>query len=158
MKEKHLAERGGFEPPVRFPAHLISSPYSLPSHCVPEAEIDYQHERHSRTFASILTHRGRQFSDKSRTNSEDRNALRSHASDEIDGGEADVSTGWSVTFFEGTLEQQNARLEELRRDPQYRMPRKEGDIPVHVEGGATCDDAYARIHERIQNRIHNRKS
>jgi hypothetical protein len=59
-----------------------------------------------------------------------------------------ISRWWSVWFFEGTLEEQEARLKELRVDPQYQRPWKEGDMPVRFEGGATCDDAYAKIRDQ----------
>jgi hypothetical protein len=38
-------------------------------------------------------------------------------------------------FLEGTREQQQARLEELRLDPQFQKPWSEGDIPVRLQGG-----------------------
>jgi hypothetical protein len=69
-------------------------------------------------------------------------------------GKADISPWWSVTFFEGTLEQQNERLKELRQDPKFAVPFNKGEVPVYFEGGATCDDSYARIHKQI----HSRKS
>jgi hypothetical protein len=68
-----------------------------------------------------------------------------------DNGEAIVSLWWSVWFFEGTREQQEARLEELRLDPQLQKPWSEGDMPVRFEGGAGCEDAYRRIEEERRN-------
>jgi hypothetical protein len=68
-----------------------------------------------------------------------------------DNGGAIVSRWWSVWFFEGTKEQQEARLEELRLDPQLQKPWSEGDIPVRLEGGAGCEDAYHRIVEERRN-------
>ena len=62
-------------------------------------------------------------------------------------GEGIISPWWVVWFFEGTLEQQNARLKELRQDPRFQKPWSEGDIPVYLEGGAGCEDAYRRIKE-----------
>jgi hypothetical protein len=66
-------------------------------------------------------------------------------------GEAFILRWWSIWFFEGTPEQQEARLKELRLDPQYQRPWNDGEIPVHFEGGATCDDVFARIHKQMQN-------
>ena len=62
-------------------------------------------------------------------------------------GEGFISRWWSVCFFEGTKEQQEARLEELRREPQFQTPWDEGEIPVRFEGGATCEEAYTRLEE-----------
>ena len=58
-----------------------------------------------------------------------------------------ISRWWSVWFFEGTREQQDARLKELRLDPRFQMPCSEGEIPVRLEGRATCEDAYSRLEE-----------
>jgi hypothetical protein len=66
-------------------------------------------------------------------------------------GEGIISPWWSVWFFEGTREQQEARLEELRLDPQLQKPWSEGDIPAYLEGGAGCGDAYRRIQEERRN-------
>ena len=63
-------------------------------------------------------------------------------------GEAFVSRWWAVTFYEGSEEQQNARLNELRLEPLFQKPWSEDEIPVYFEGGATCDDEFARIHEQ----------
>jgi hypothetical protein len=63
-------------------------------------------------------------------------------------GEAFVSRWWTVTFFEGSPEQQNARLKELRLDPRFQKPWNEDDIPAHFEGGARVDDMLARLHEK----------
>jgi hypothetical protein len=46
------------------------------------------------------------------------------------------------------LAQQTERLKELRQDPRFWVPFKEGETPVYFEGGARCDDIYARIHEK----------
>jgi len=72
-----------------------------------------------------------------------------HGVDET--GEGTISPWWLVWFFEGTEEQQNARLKELRLDPQFQKPWSEGDIPVRFEGGAACEDAYRRIQEKRRN-------
>jgi hypothetical protein len=49
------------------------------------------------------------------------------------------------------LEQQNARLKELRLDPQFQKPWIEGDIPAYLEGGAGWEDAVRRIEEERRN-------
>jgi hypothetical protein len=38
--------------------------------------------------------------------------------------------------------QQEARLRELRLDPYFQQPWKDGEIPVRFEGGATMEDAW----------------
>jgi hypothetical protein len=63
-------------------------------------------------------------------------------------GEAVISRWWSVWFFEGTREQQDARLKELRLDPRYQTPCSEDEFPGRFEGGATCEDVYLRLEER----------
>ena len=60
-------------------------------------------------------------------------------------GEAFISRWTSVSFFEGTKEMQEARLEELRREPQFQAPWDEGEIPVRFEGWATCEDVYTGL-------------
>jgi len=55
-------------------------------------------------------------------------------------GEGIISPWWVVWFFEGTEERQNARLKELRLDPQFQKSWSEGDIPAYLEGGAGCED------------------
>lgn len=54
---------------------------------------------------------------------------------------------WSVWFFEGTKEQQEARLKELRLDPEFQKPCSDDGIPVRFEGGACCEDVYSRLEE-----------
>jgi hypothetical protein len=51
-------------------------------------------------------------------------------------------------LFRGTLEQQDARLKELRQDPRFRVPFHESEIPIYHEGGADCEDALRRIQEK----------
>jgi len=63
-------------------------------------------------------------------------------------GEAVISPWWSVWFFEGTREQQDARLKELRLDPRYQTPCSKDEFPGRFEGGATCEDVYLRLEER----------
>ena len=65
-------------------------------------------------------------------------------------GDAVISRWWSGWFFEGTREQQEARLNGLRLDPQFQKPWTEGEIPVRLEGGARCDDVYLKQRERKQ--------
>jgi len=60
-------------------------------------------------------------------------------------GEAVISRWWGVTFFEGTREQQNTRLKELRLDHQFQKPCSDDEIPVRFEGGTTCEDVYSRL-------------
>ena len=62
-------------------------------------------------------------------------------------GEAYISRWWSVWFFEGTREQQDARLKELRLDPQFQTPGSIDD-PIRFEGGALIDDVYLRLSEQ----------
>jgi hypothetical protein len=66
-------------------------------------------------------------------------------------GDAVISRWWSVSFFEGTREQQEARLKELRQDPQFYKPLNEQELPVRFQGGAGCEDAYQRIQEERRN-------
>ena len=63
-------------------------------------------------------------------------------------GEAIISRWWSVWFFEGTREQQDARLKELRLEPRFQTPCSEDEFPVRLEGGATCEDVFLRLEER----------
>lgn len=70
--------------------------------------------------------------------------LRARVDDE---GKALVSPWWSVWFFEGTKEQQEARLKQLRLHPEFQKPCSHDEIPVRFEGGATCEDVYARLEE-----------
>ena len=72
-----------------------------------------------------------------------------HGVDET--GEGIISPWWVVWFFEGTEEEQNARLKELRLDPRFQKPWSEGDNPAYLEGGAGCEDAYQRIAEERRN-------
>ena len=62
-------------------------------------------------------------------------------------GDAVISRWWSVSFFEGTREQQEARLKELRQDPQFQKPWNEGELPVRYQGGAGCENAFQRVEE-----------
>jgi len=66
-------------------------------------------------------------------------------------GEAIISRWWSVWFFEGTREQQDARLKEIRLDPRFQTPCSEDEFPVVFEGGATCEDVYLRLSESERN-------
>jgi len=66
-------------------------------------------------------------------------------------GEAIISRWWSVWFFEGTREQQDARLKELRLDPRFQTPCSEDEFPVVFEGEATCEDVYLRLSQSEQN-------
>jgi hypothetical protein len=66
-------------------------------------------------------------------------------------GDAVISRWWWVSFFEGTREQQEARLKELRQDPQFYKPLNEQEPPVRFQGGAGCEDAYQRIAEESRN-------
>ena len=56
----------------------------------------------------------------------------------------------AVTFIDGTREQQEARLKELRADPRFQVPWAQNGPPVCFEGGASCDDIFLRIHEKEQ--------
>ena len=58
---------------------------------------------------------------------------------------------WWVWFFEGTREQQEARLEELRQDLQFYKPLNENEDPVRFQGGAVCEDVFRRIEEKKRN-------
>ena len=62
-------------------------------------------------------------------------------------GEAVISRWWGVWFFEGTREQQEARLKELRLDPEFQKPCSDDEIPLRFEGGARCEDVYSRLEE-----------
>jgi len=50
-----------------------------------------------------------------------------------------------VTFYERRAAKRTTQRIEI--DPFFQKPWKEDEIPVHFEGGATCDDEFARIHE-----------
>ena len=63
-------------------------------------------------------------------------------------GEGVISQWWSVTFFDGTKEQQETRLKELRADPRYQKPCAEGEPHAYFEGGARCDDVYLHLHKK----------
>jgi len=67
MKVKNLAEREGFEPPVRFPVHLISRSHPLPSHCLPQTKKDDHSKLCFMASWSLTTPNREQFSDKTRT-------------------------------------------------------------------------------------------
>lgn len=77
--------------------------------------------------------------------SPDDSRLRAGVDDE---GEALVSLWWSVWFFEGTREQQEERLKQLRADPRFQKPWDEDSIPLCIEGGACIDEVFCRLHER----------
>ena len=64
-----------------------------------------------------------------------------------DYGDAVISRWWAVSFFEGTRDQQETRLKELRQDPQFQKPMNEGEPPVYYQGGARFEDLIARIEE-----------
>ena len=59
--------------------------------------------------------------------------------------EKPLSRWWLVTFLEGTVEQQNERLQQLRQDGRFQNPFNEHEDPVLVEGGARCDDMLLRL-------------
>jgi hypothetical protein len=65
-----------------------------------------------------------------------------------DNGEAVVSRWWSVMFFDGTREQQDERLTQLRADPGFQKPWEEGEDPICFEGGAIIEDVIRRLSER----------
>lgn len=75
----------------------------------------------------------------------DDQTLRAGVDDE---GEALVSPWWAVSFLEGTKEQQEARLKQLRVDPEFQKLCSDDEIPLRFEGGATCEDVYLRLEER----------
>lgn len=62
-----------------------------------------------------------------------------------DEGEAVISPWWSAWFFEGTRDQQEKRLKQLRANPEFQKKWEEGEIPVRFEGGARCEDVYCRL-------------
>jgi hypothetical protein len=63
-------------------------------------------------------------------------------------GEAVVSRWWAVTFFDGTREQQDERLMQLRADPRFQKPWEEGEDPICFEGGAIIENVIRRLSER----------
>ena len=63
-------------------------------------------------------------------------------------GEAIISSWWVVIFFNGTREQQEARLKDLRAEPKFQKPWAQDGPAVFFEGGARCDDMFLRIYER----------
>jgi len=64
-----------------------------------------------------------------------------------DEGEAVISPWWSVWFFEGTRDQQEERLKQLREDEELQNKWDEGEIPIRYEGGGCWDDVCTRLHE-----------
>ena len=68
-------------------------------------------------------------------------------------GEAVVSRWWAVTFFDGTREQQNERLTQLRADPRFQKPWEEGEDPICFEGGARIENVIRRLSERSRARL-----
>jgi hypothetical protein len=68
-------------------------------------------------------------------------------------GEAILSPWWMVIFLEGTWEQQEARLKELKADPTYRKPSMNNGPAVFFEGAARCDDVFLRLHERRKTKV-----
>ncbi|HLE63158.1 MAG TPA: hypothetical protein VI750_08470 [Pyrinomonadaceae bacterium] len=68
-------------------------------------------------------------------------------------GEAVISRWWSVWFFEGSKEQQEEGLKELRMDPQFQKPWDQNEIPIRLEGGARCEDVFLRLQENEQNEM-----
>ena len=58
---------------------------------------------------------------------------------------------FSLPFQGHAREQQEARLKELRQDPQFYKPLNEQEPPVRFQGGAGCEDAYQRIAEERRN-------
>lgn len=73
-------------------------------------------------------------------------------------GKAIISRWWSEWFFEGTRDQQEARLKELRQNPQFQKPCSDDEIPVRFEGGARCEDVYSRLEETESREKSERKS
>jgi hypothetical protein len=71
-------------------------------------------------------------------------------------GEALISWWWSVKFFDGTKEEQEARLVELRADPRFQKLWEDAAPPVCFEGGACCDDIYLWIHKKKNNAFNQR--
>ena len=67
-------------------------------------------------------------------------------------GEAIISRWWMVIFLDGTWEQQEGRLMELRADPTYEKPWPDEGVAACFEGGARCDDVFLRLHEKEQNK------
>jgi hypothetical protein len=67
-------------------------------------------------------------------------------------GEAFISRWWLVIFLEGTVEQQNERLQQLRQDGKFQKPFNEHEVPVLFEGGARCDDMFLRLNKQRDER------
>jgi hypothetical protein len=61
-------------------------------------------------------------------------------------GKRSSRVGGQCGFSRG-LDQQEARLKELRLDPQFQKPWSKDEIPVRFEGGATCEVVYAKLEE-----------
>jgi len=66
-------------------------------------------------------------------------------------GDAVISRCWSLSFFEGTREQQERRLKELRLNPELQKTYSGDAMAVRLERGATCEDVYSRLEERELN-------
>ena len=66
-------------------------------------------------------------------------------------GNAVITRWWWVSFYEGTREQQEARLKELRQDPQFYKPLNKQEPPVRFQGGASFEDGIRRIEEEKRN-------
>jgi len=63
-------------------------------------------------------------------------------------GEAMISCWWTVIFFDGTQEQREAWLKDLREDPKFQKPWAQDGPGVFFEGGARCDDVFLMLHGR----------
>src|SRR5262245_1477656 len=63
-------------------------------------------------------------------------------------GEAVVSRWWSVMFFDGTREEQDERLTQLRADTRFQKRWEEGEDPICCEGGAMIENVIRRLGER----------
>ena|ERR1041385_6613762 len=60
-------------------------------------------------------------------------------------GRGVISRWWWIEFWEGTIEEQNVRLQQLRLEPKFQAPFAPDDIPIHFEGGATWDEELIRV-------------
>lgn len=66
----------------------------------------------------------------------------------LEDGEALLSRWWTVTFFDGTPEQQENRLNELKAIPRFQRPCRPGEEPVVNFGGARMEDTIRRLEQK----------
>jgi len=62
-----------------------------------------------------------------------------------------AASGVRIGWIDRNLDIRPGAIRSLMIDPKFQIPFNEDEIPVHYEGGAGCEDAYARIQEKEHN-------